>query len=189
MIRDVFWTPVGDVGVEHLRLSIDQAGIAAESVVVGTRDAEPFRIYYEVECDDSWQTERIHVSTLGRTSRSMTLRADGEGTWLDEEGGELLGLSGGVDVDISATPFTNTLPIQRLPLSAGESTELTVAYVSIPDLDLDTDAQRYTCLDPVDEDGGRFRYDAVDGDFTAELVVDPDGLVVDYSDLFTRIGT
>jgi len=119
----------------------------------------------------------------------MTLRADGEGTWLDEEGGELLGLSGGVDVDISATPFTNTLPIQRLPLSAGESTELTVAYVSIPDLDLDTDAQRYTCLDPVDEDGGRFRYDAVDGDFTAELVVDPDGLVVDYSDLFTRIGT
>lgn len=189
MFRDVFWTPVGDVGVEHLTLSIDQAGIAAESVVVGTRDAERFRIYYELECTSSWQTERVHVATLGRTSRSMTLRADGEGTWIDEEGSELPELTGVIDVDISATPFTNTLPIQRLPLSAGESTELTVAYVSVPDLCLDTDSQRYTCLDPVDENGERFRYDAVEGDFTAELVVDSDGLIVDYLDLFTRVGT
>jgi hypothetical protein len=78
---------------------------------------------------------------------------------------------------------------QRFSLSAGESTELTVAYVSIPDLHLNTDSQRYTGLDPVDENGGRFRYDAGEGDFTAELVVDPDGLVLDYSDLFTRVGT
>ena len=38
-------------------------------------------------------------------------------------------------------------------------------------------------------DGGesRFRYDAVGDDFTAELPVDADGLVMDYPDLFKRV--
>lgn len=116
----------------------------------------------------------------------MTLCADGEGTWIDERGSELPLLEGAIDVDISATPFTNTLPIRRVDLDAGESVELTVAYVNVPALSVDADAQRYTCLDPVDEDCGRYRYDAVESDFTAELVVDADGLVIEYSDLFTR---
>lgn len=51
MSRNVFWTPIGDIGLEHLQLSEDRAGIAAESVVVGVRETDPFRIYYELECD------------------------------------------------------------------------------------------------------------------------------------------
>ena len=37
-----------------------------------------------------------------------------------------------IDVDISATPFTNTLPIRRLGLQPGEFAELDVAFVDAP---------------------------------------------------------
>lgn len=187
MLRNVFWAPIEGIGIEHLQLGEDRAGIAAASVVVGRSDDHPFRVYYEIDCDRRWRARRVRIVTLGRTTTSMTLRADGEGTWIDGEGNELPGVEGAIDVDVSATPFTNTLPIRRLDLDSGESADLTVAYVSVPELDVDADAQRYTCLDPVDADGGRYRYDAIEGDFTAELVVDADGLVVEYPDLFVRM--
>jgi len=38
-------------------------------------------------------------------------------------------LEGCMDVDISVTPFTNTLPIQKLGLAPTESPEVSVAYV------------------------------------------------------------
>lgn len=186
MFRDVFWTPVEDTGLEHLQLTEDRAGVAAESAVMRANDGKPFRILYQIDCDRSWRTRRVHVATLGGHSQSMTLRADGDGTWIDEQGSELSVLERAIDVDISATPFTNTLPVRRLDLGVGEATELTVTYVSVPDLGLDADVQRYTCLEPVDETGGRYRYDAVGGDFSAELEVDADGLVVEYTGLFTQ---
>ncbi|MFC4550989.1 MULTISPECIES: putative glycolipid-binding domain-containing protein [Halorussus] len=187
MHRDAFWTPVEETGIEHLRLDEDEAGVAATGVVVGTNDDRPFRVYYEIDCDRRWHTRRVHVATLGRTAASTTLRADGDGTWFDGRGEERPALAGATDVDVSARPFTNLLPIRRLNLDAGESAELTVAYVSVPELRIEADVQRYTCLDSLDEEGGRFRYDAVDGDFTAELAVDGDGLVVEYPGLFSRL--
>lgn len=187
MFKNAFWRPVTGVGLEHLRLSEDRAGITAESVVVGTSDGDPFRVHYELDCDLDWRPERVSVATLGRSAASTTLRADGEGTWIDGRGEELPALRGAVDVDVSATPFTNTLPIRRLDLDAGESADLTVAYLDVPALRVEADAQRYTCLDPVDEDGGRYRYNAIDGEFSAELAVDADGLVVEYAGLFTRV--
>jgi hypothetical protein len=52
-----------------------------------------------------------------------------------------------VDVDISITPFTNTLPIGRLKLHTGESQEILAVYICMPDLAISTDRQRYTCLE------------------------------------------
>lgn len=187
MFNHVFWTPVDGVGLEHLRVGEDRAGIAAEGVVLGASDGTPFRIRYEIDCDHHWRPERVSVETLGPSATSMTLRADGDGTWIDGRGDELPELRGAVDVDVSATPFTNTLPIRRLDLDPGESADLTVAYLDVPELRVEADAQRYTCLDPVDGNGGRYRYDAIDSDFSAELVVDADGLVVEYPSLFARV--
>ena len=187
MSTHAFWTPVDGVGLEHLQLGEDRAGIAAESVVIGASDGAPFRIRYEIDCDRHWRPERVSIETLGRSATSMTLRADGEGTWIDGRGKELPALRGAVDVDVSATPFTNTLPIRRLDLDPGESADLTVAYLAVPDLRVESVPQRYTCLDPVDEDGGRYRYDSIEGDFSAELPVDADGLVVEYPELFARV--
>jgi hypothetical protein len=96
------------------------------------------------------------------------------------------GLEGCVDVDISATPFTNTLPIRRLGLAPGESADVSVAYVDIDEMRAWTEEQRYTRLEQ--NSGDRlYKYESLDGGFTADLPVDADGLVLDYPGLFRRV--
>ncbi|WP_396613490.1 putative glycolipid-binding domain-containing protein (plasmid) [Haloferax sp. S1W] len=187
MNRNVFWTPTTGVGTESLTLVEDSAGVDVDSVVVGSFDNEAFRIRYEVECDRSYRIRRVEVSTLGLETKSLSLRADEEGRWTDGRGETVPKLDGCTDVDISVTPFTNTLPIRRLELTRNESAEIKTVYISVPEFRVETASQRYTCLDPLDENGGRYRYESVSSGFTAELPVDPDGLVIDYPDLFDRL--
>jgi uncharacterized protein len=53
----------------------------------------------------------------------------------------------------------------------------------VPELSVEIDHQRYTCLEP----GRRYRYEALDGSFTREIEMDEGGLVVTYPGLFRRI--
>ena len=57
------------------------------------------------------------------------------------------------------------------------------SYIQLPELTVTTDRQRYTCLDP----NRRYRYESLDSDFTREIEVDGDGLVVTYPGLFRRV--
>ena len=102
---------------------------------------------------------------------------------MDASAAVLPKLRGAIDVDISATPFTNTLPIRRLSMRLGQSEEILAVYVQVPSLAVSTDRQRYTCL----EAGKRYRYESVDSDFTRDIEVDEHGLVVNYPGLFRRV--
>ena len=77
-------------------------------------------------------------------------------------------------------PATNTLPIRRLRLAVGGKREIAVAWLRWPELRLERALQRYERLA---ED--RYRYSS--NGFSAELVVDEHGLVVDYEGLWRAI--
>ncbi|HEV8585737.1 MAG TPA: putative glycolipid-binding domain-containing protein [Methylomirabilota bacterium] len=81
------------------------------------------------------------------------------------------------------TPFTNTLPIRHLGLEPGRAAEIVVAYVRVPELTVEPEGQRYTCL----ERDRRYRFESRDGEFTRDLDVDARGLVVLYPGLFRRV--
>ncbi len=95
-------------------------------------------------------------------------------------------MNGCIDIDISATPFTNTIPIRRLLLKAGESKEIKVVYVDIYNYNLRPVNQRYTCLNS-NINGYKYRYENLNNGFTAEFFVDKEGFVIDYPDLFKRV--
>jgi hypothetical protein len=82
------------------------------------------------------------------TDEKQVLSADGKGKWFNAMGIPLAGLDGCIDIDISATPFTNTLPIRRLQLERGAAQVLRVAYIPVPALKPGAVEQRYTCLQP-----------------------------------------
>ena len=65
-------------------------------------------------------------------------------------------------VDISETPFTNTLPIRRLGLALGTSADISVAYFEGTELQPWPEPQRYTCLQKGGE-GGLYRFLSLDG--------------------------
>jgi hypothetical protein len=190
MERQVMWTPWTTPGLEHVRVLIQPDAIAADGLILGVSEREPFRVHYEIQCDHQWKLRAVHVSLLEGSSRSLHLLTDGEGSWTTEQGEALPSLSGCRDVDISATPFTNTLPIRRLALQSGASATLSMVYISVPQLQVEVTEQRYTCLEATSA-GGRYSFESLEQGtvtFTAELPVDPDGLVMDYPGLFRRVG-
>jgi hypothetical protein len=183
--RDIYWTPWDEPGAEHLRLTLDEDGAHADGVILRRKDGQDLRAHYRLELDGQWSVKRLHFALLG-TDKGLHLESDGQGTWtVNREPAPVL--NGCLDLDIEATPFTNTLALRRLGLEAEESAELRVAYVPVPTLEVRPVEQRYTCLARLGADGGRYRYEGLFRDFAAELEVDRDGLVMDYPETFRRI--
>jgi hypothetical protein len=56
-------------------------------------------------------------------------------------------LNGAIDIDLSISPFTNTLPIRRMDLAPGNSADIVAAYIRVPELTATRDPQRYTCIE------------------------------------------
>jgi uncharacterized protein len=98
-------------------------------------------------------------------------------------GRELPEVGGCRDVDLAVTPATNTLPIRRLDLGIGMSQSVTAAWIKFPELDLQLLSQRYTRIAE-----NIYRYDSDPG-FSADIVVDDLGLVINYPGGWERIGT
>ena len=108
--------------------------------------------------------------------RHRTFHGDGAGHWNDPL------IEGCIDVDIQASPFTNTIAIRRLGLSPDQSAEIRAAFIEVPGFTAKPAPQRYKCRTP-----HRYRYEGLDTDFTAVLIVDDEGLVVDYTGWFKRV--
>lgn len=180
MSKAVRWQTWEGNGAEHLVFGDRSSGLVAEAAILSGGEAH-FAATYEIACHRNGHVARAHVDVIG--GPSITLQSDGDGKWRNGEGKRLPALAGAIDVDFSASPFTNSLPIRRLNLGAGEATEIAVAYVRFPDLELFVDRQRYTCLSP----GQRYLYESVDGTFSAEIDTDDLGLVTLYPGLFRRV--
>jgi uncharacterized protein len=176
--RAIRWRPVQGTGLEHLYLGETDGGILARSVVIGEFDGVAFGARYEVRLDCDWTFRSL---LLERTDgASLRLESDGRGTWI-RNGTAMPLLAGCIDIDIAATPFTNTLPIRRTRFEPGVPQLFRMAWIPLDSLEPIMDEQIYT-----KRDGTHFRYQAADGSFEAELILDADGLVVDYPGLFVR---
>jgi hypothetical protein len=176
------WQDWSGKGLEHLVLQEDSDEIVAEAAIIGSIDDDNFAARYRILCDGSWRVTEVEINEIGNDSW-LELSHDGAGNWLDAFANPLPELKGAIDIDISITPFTNTIPIRRLNLDRGQSQEILAVYVQLPGLAVTTDRQRYTCLEP----GKRYRYESLDSKFTRDIEIDDHGLVVTYPGLFRRV--
>jgi hypothetical protein len=184
--QHVFWQPWETPGFEHLHLQVFSDAVVADSVMVGIDAGEPFRLRYVLRCDGQYRVRDLLLQRLD-SEGYIALHADGSGHWTDENGARLPKCDGCIDVDISATPFTNTLPVKRLHLLPGQAHDIRVVYIAVPALHVRVASQRYTCLER-HADGATFQYRSLGSDFVADLAVDAGGLVIDYPQLFRRLG-
>jgi hypothetical protein len=176
------WQDWSGKSIEHLVVREDPDGIVADAAILATIDDDAFAARYRILCDRSWTVRKVEIGQIGH-DRTVELWNDGAGNWADAPGTPLAQLKGAIDIDISITPFTNTLPIRRLRLQTGQSEEILAVYVQLPGLTVTTDRQRYTYLEP----GRIYRYESIDSEFTRDIEVDDQGLVVTYPGLFRRV--
>jgi hypothetical protein len=90
---------------------------------------------------------------------------------------------GAIDVDLSITPFTNTLPMRRLDLTEGQRADIRAVYLRLSDLSVTIDRQRDTCL----KRGRHYRHGSSDTDFACDIDIDVDAHVVTCPGLFGRV--
>ncbi|HYN95083.1 MAG TPA: putative glycolipid-binding domain-containing protein [Pilimelia sp.] len=202
--RSFLWHRVDTIGTDHALLD-DRRGLYARGAAVAA-DPVPFTCRYELVTDEAWATVRFDVSAEGagwlRTARLE--RAAGRWRVTTAEQGDLdaaltaagqarAGLPGAedpdaladvLDVDLSASPLFNTLPVRRLGIAnapAGTEHEIAVAWVLVPSLAVVRARQLYTTLG-----NGAVRF-ASEG-FTADIALDGEGYVERYPGLADRHG-
>jgi uncharacterized protein len=180
-VATVLWRDVDTGALDRCRLDVGSGGLRLSGTVLTPEHGTPLDVRYLVEADPAGLTRRVALELDGGSTRRVLL-ADGAGGWRWEGGPELTEVAGALDVDLTVTPATNTLPIRRLAreLEVGQAADLDMAWVQFPGLEVIPSAQRYRRLAP-----DRWRF--ATGDFEAELLVDPDGLVLDYGGLFRSL--
>ncbi|MBM3545460.1 MAG: hypothetical protein FJX54_00795 [Alphaproteobacteria bacterium] len=176
MRRDIVWERLDRPGLEHLALDADANGIRVESLVLLDLEAGLVRLRYRLDIDTAWRTRTasFHLDQ-GTTSRSLDVRRDGAGWVVDGKPRD--DLAGAADIDISATPLTNTMAVRQLGVAPGEKRTFLTVYVRVPELAVSAMDQDYTRLDPA-EPPRRFNY-ASPG-FTSDVAFDAEGLVENY---------
>lgn len=179
-LRILRWRPVEGVGLEQANFEERKDGVRVRGVIIGSDEARDFGLRYELVLDPDWRTRML---VLERTDgRTEILHTDRDGNWRDTHGDDLPELKGCIDVDLSGTPLTNTLPIRRVAWTLGVPQRFDMTWVPTETLVPRREAQIYTKL--ADD---RWRFQTADGSFEAELTVDADGFVVRYPGLFERL--
>ncbi|MGA4722203.1 putative glycolipid-binding domain-containing protein [Fictibacillus nanhaiensis] len=178
----MFWEKQQITGSEYLELSYQNQTIQVESTVLFLENDVPQRVLYRIFLNKNWVVKHLYIinHTLGKT---LSLSTAGDGRWFNDDGDEIHMLNGALDVDISCTPFTNSLPINRLKWTPDEPKLFEMVYISTQDLSIKKVRQMYT-LKNCHENKRTFHYRS--GTFESPVTVDKDGFVLEYPELFKR---
>jgi hypothetical protein len=168
--------------IEVLRFNSKKNLFNIESIVNGILNGQPTSIEYFIKIDKNWKVKEVRIKTLIREDNPIVLKSGIDKRWYDEMNNEIPELKGCIDIDISLTPFTNTLPIKRLGDSLLKRTKLNVLYLNLADWKFEKVEQYYTKLS-----NNLYKYEGVFRGFTAELPVDNFGFVTTYPNLFERV--
>ena len=180
MNTTILWHDRNTLGAERCILSSLEGGFRLAGTALCPTDGVPLQVAYTVDVDADWHTRQVVVHVdMPHHVADLTLSTDGAGTWWSQDQA-LPGVAGCLDVDLSITPATNTLPIRRLRQQPGEGVDIGVAWVAFPSLTIVRSEQRYECLAV-----GQYRFRS--GTYTADLVVDAEGLVHDYEGAWRAI--
>ena len=176
------WRRIDGRGLEVLRLHTGRRGLVARSHVVDAGEA-PFAVTYRWRLDSEWRTRSLHVVVYQDDERELRIERTGDSSWSIDRRARP-DLDGCEEIDLSITPFCNTLALRRFGPPPGGAGELTTVYVGFPDLSISPSRQRYERLD-----AHVFRYVdlGLSRGFEADLVVDERGLVRQYPTLFVRL--
>ncbi|HEX2133034.1 MAG TPA: putative glycolipid-binding domain-containing protein [Actinophytocola sp.] len=184
------WQGVTAPYLESARLLVSDGRLRASGRIVAaanpTRAA--FNASFELSVPRSGDVGKgLLRTTTADEERQISVGRTEDGVWLIDhgDGTQRNDFDGAVDVDVAGSVTFTSLPIRRLGLhrERGEHV-LPVVYVSMPDLSVRLVHQTYRTVSITDE-GAVINYSVPD--FTTDLTVDRDGLVIDYPGIATRV--
>ena len=171
----ILWRRLDRPGHEAARLSKRGGGWDLSGTAVFAHEGRPCRLDYVIFCDSDWRTSRASVEGfVGNRPIRVAIVRNAAGSWSINRS-DCPDVSGAVDVDLNFSPSTNLLPIRRLDLAVGDQASVLAAWLRFPSFALEPLEQSYRRLSEL-----RYLYQSAGGRFTAELEVNPAGLVTLY---------
>jgi hypothetical protein len=181
MQTNILWTGREYYSLENCLVNTTGNGSEITSIIIGHYEEKIYQVEYSIKTNINWETIFFEINARhSNQTQLIRFEGDGRGNWMSE-GKEESQFNGCLDIDIPLTPFTNTLPINRLHLAIGQTREICVIYLDLLAQEVRPVRQKYTRLSQLE-----YQYENVPNDFEAKIQVDESGLVVDYPSLFVR---
>jgi hypothetical protein len=178
---NLLWTGIEYFSLENCLVVRSDNGFEINSVIVGFYENKIYRVNYSIRTTPEWITRFAEISCRhGDRLQHIRLEGDGKGNW-QRNRAWAPEFRGCIDIDIPLTPFTNTLPVNRLKLYDDDTEKIKVIYLDLLHEEIKPVEQKYTRLSATE-----YHYENIPNDFEAVIRVDNDGLVVFYPELFTR---
>jgi hypothetical protein len=172
------WRRIDQPGLELARIEVATHGVAVASTLIDAGE-RPFSLRYLWTLDADWRTRTLRIEQTREDDRWLTVERTGASSWL-VDGRPAPHLDGCMELDLSATPFCNTLAVRLL----GRDGELDAAYISADNLTVTPSRQQY---EKINNHTWRYTDHGVADGFTAALEFDDDGLVRRYEGLFEAL--
>jgi uncharacterized protein len=180
----VVWNNDELFGSEYLKIgkTAENKLIAQGTVIyIDAMKVDAHNVKYNIELVDNWVTRKFSI--MVDNNSSLELHSDGNGNWFNTEGDLIAKLKGAIDIDISATPFSNSLPINRVNWIINQIEHFNMVYIAVPSLETKKVPQSYQYI----RNEGEFKYFKYRCyDYETIICVDSNGLVVDYPNTFSR---
>lgn len=178
---NIIWAGRSYESMENCLIETTGNVITARSTIIGVEELNIYRVDYKVETDRDGQTTFFNIESRYANSEFLISGERKKGLRWYINGKPSDEYTGCLDLDISLTAFTNTLPIRRLGLSLNESQVIEVIYCDVLHGTIRRARQQYTKLS-----ADTYHFQNIPNDFEARIMVDDKGFVIDYPELFER---
>ncbi|AST96619.1 putative glycolipid-binding domain-containing protein [Shouchella clausii] len=175
------WENIEHKGLEYLKVKYSSNNISVTSTIIDPLESN--KIEYEVILTRNWNFIRLKL-TNDKLKDELLLSKDSNGKWLDGNNIELDHLVGANDIDLSCTPFTNTLPINRCDWTKDEPLHLEMVFIDASNLNVKKTQQTYRLINN-NLTNKVFNYSS--GSFESVILVNNNGFVLDYPGYFNLL--
>jgi hypothetical protein len=180
-MKTLIWQGIAFQSLEYFRIQENDKNIQVASKIIGYYENNMYTVDYRLTIDPDWNIQEFTIESEINTVTNTLAGKKYQNQWEinntvnpDFEGFNF--------IDISLTPFTNTLPINSLKLTENEAHEIKVIYIDVLNNLVKPVTQQYTKID-----SQTYHYDNLQTDFKADILVDENGLVIHYPKLFDKI--
>jgi hypothetical protein len=182
MQRNILWKGLDADTTENCYISFFSSAILVHSEISGWINNKPGTVEYYIKLSNNWDVLEFEVIAQRESYpvKKYAMKRESSGAWTDSNGAQQAKYSRCNYIDITLTPFTNSLPINGLKINDAESKDIHVIYIEEDKLRVDK--QQYTKLND-----NRYRFENDGGNFRADITVDKDGFVTNYPQLFEII--
>ncbi|WP_079242835.1 putative glycolipid-binding domain-containing protein [Chryseobacterium indologenes] len=180
-MKTLIWKGIFYQSLEYFNLQSDDKNYTVESKIIGCHEDKIYSIEYKIHTDKDWIVQSFLIeSEINNNKRTLTGKRI-QDQW-EINNAVHPEFNNFTFIDISLTPFTNTLPVNNLKLSENSSKKIDVIYIDVLNHHIRPVQQQYTRTT-----ANKYLYENIENDFKAEISVDEKGLVTNYPRLFEKI--